>query len=243
MPFKFDQQGKSVSDDILQILSSFKNHSELPAALDLLLMHYKKRPDLFEQFYSIYTQQFEVNLNSPHFEYFTQSAVVKNLCEAVNDTPKDSNILILFVRIASHFLMLDVSKAESGRHNTVTFYTMTLLPDQPVLEYRKMLLSQLYQIYQRGDYGEVQDEIERILYKYGMPRYGADTGLDVVRAEIEEVMKFFSLFRPENLFHCLLAAHIKQVAKHIDYCVLDILSPFLNSEKYIIYCNKTTEKP
>lgn len=235
LAFKDDQQGKSVSDDILQILSSFKNHSELPAALDLLLMYYKKRSDLFEQFCSIYTQQFEVDWESHHFEYYTQRMVVKNLCEAINENPKDTNLLFLFVRIASNFLKLDVSKAESGRHNTVTFYRMTLPPDQPVLEYRKMLLSQLYQIYQRGDCGEVQGEIERILYKYGMSHDGADTGLDVVRAEFEEVMKFFSLFRPENLFHCVLAAHIKQVAKRIDYCALDILSPFLNSEKYIIY--------
>lgn len=232
LPFKDDQQGKSVSDDILQILGSFGDHPELPSALDLLLLYYKKRPDLFEQFYSIYAQQFEVNLDSPRLGYFTQSAVVKNLCEAVNTTPEDANLLTLFVWVASHFLKLDVSKAEGGRHNTVSIYTLTIPPEPPVLEYRKMLWSQLYQIYQRGD---LQAEIEQILYKYGMPYYGVDTGLDVVSAEFEEVLKFFSLFRPENLFHCVLAAHIKQVAKHIDYCALDILAPFLNSEKYKIY--------
>ena len=232
LPFKDDQQGKSVSVDILQILGSFGDHPELPSALDLLLLYYKKRPDLFEQFYSIYAQQFEVNLDSPRLGYFTQSAVVKNLCEAVNTTPEDANLLTLFVWVASHFLKLDVSKAEGGRHNTVSIYTLTIPPEPPVLEYRKMLWSQLYQIYQRGD---LQAEIEQILYKYGMPYYGVDTGLDVVSAEFEEVLKFFSLFRPENLFHCVLAAHIKQVAKHIDYCALDILAPFLNSEKYKIY--------
>ena len=112
------------------------------------MLYYKKRPDLFEQFYSIYAQQFEVNLDSPRLGYFTQSAVVKNLCEAVNTTPEDANLLTLFVWVASHFLKLDVSKAEGGRHNTVSIYTLTLSPNQPVLEYRKMLLSQLYQIYQ-----------------------------------------------------------------------------------------------
>ena len=95
-----------------------------------------------------------------------------------------------------------------------------------------MLWSQLYQIYQRGN---GQAEIEQILYKYSMPHYGVDTGLDVVKAEFEEVLKFFSLFHTENLFHCVIAARIKQVAKHIDYCALDILAPFLNSEKYRIY--------
>ena len=243
LPFKENQQGKRVSDDILQILGSFGNHPELPCALDLLLLYFKKRPDLFEQFYSVYAERFEVNLDSPRYGYFTQSAVVKKLCEAVNATPEDANILTLFVRIASHFLKLDVSKAESGRHNTVSIYTLTLPPDQPVLEYRNMLLSQLYQIYQRGNCGDIQTEIEQILYKYGVSYYGVDTGLDVVRAEFEEILKFFSLFRPENLFHCVIAAHIKQVAKRIDYCSLDILAPFLNSEKYKIYSALALHRP
>ena len=77
LPFDDDQQGKNVSDDILQILSSFENHSEQPTALELLLQYYQKRPDLFEQFYSVYAGRFEVNLDSPRFGYFTQIAVVK----------------------------------------------------------------------------------------------------------------------------------------------------------------------
>lgn len=232
LPFKNDWQSKSVSDDILQILGSFADHPELPSALELLLLYYKKRPDLFEQIYSIYAQQFEVNWDSPRFGYFTQCAVVKSLCEAVNTTPEDVNLLILFIRIACRFLRLDVSKTEGGRHNTVSFYTMILSPDPPVLEYRKMLLSQLYQIYQRGD-GHA--EIEQFLYRYGTPDCGVATSLEVVRAEFEEMLKFFTLFQPENLFHCVIAAHIKQVALDIDYCALEILVPFLNSEKYKIY--------
>lgn len=232
LSFKDDRPDKNISDDILQILGSFEDRPELPTALDLLLLYYQKRPDLFEQFYSTYAGRFEVSLDSPRFGYFTQSAVVKNLCEAVNATPEDMNLLILFVRVAGHFLKFDVSKAEGGRHNTVSIYTLSLPPDQPVLEYRKMLLAQLYKIYQHGN---MQAKIEDILYRYGMPHYGVDTALDVMRAEFEEILKFFSLFQPKNLFHCVIAAHIKQVAKHIDYCALDLLVPFLNSEKYKIY--------
>ena len=103
LPFKDDRQGKSVSDDILQILGNFGDHPELPSALDLLLLYYKKRPDLFEQFYSIYAQQFEVNLDSHRFGYFTQRAVVKNLCEAVNATPEDVNLLIYLFALRAIF--------------------------------------------------------------------------------------------------------------------------------------------
>ena len=38
LPFDDDQQGKNVSDNNLQILRSFENHSELATALDLLLL-------------------------------------------------------------------------------------------------------------------------------------------------------------------------------------------------------------
>lgn len=232
LSFEDNQQGKSVSDDILQILGSFENHPELPAALELVLLYYRKRPDLFEQFCSLYTERFYINLDSPRLGYFTQSAVVNSLCKAVDAEPYDTNLLTLFVRVAGHFLKLDVSKAESGRHNTVAFYTMALTSDWPVLKYRKMILSQLYHIYQCGN---MQTEIERILYEYGMPRYGVDAGLEIIRAEFEEVLIFLTLFQPENLFHCVIAAHFRRVAMCIGYSAPDILAPYINSEKYKIY--------
>lgn len=229
---KDDGPDKTISDDIIEILGSFENHVELPAALDLLLLYYKKRPDLYEQFYSAFAGRFGVDLDSPRFGYYTQSTVVEHLCAAVNASPDDSNLLSLFVHIAGHFLKLDVSKAEGGRHNTVSFYTLALPPDKPVLEYRKKLLSQIYQIYQRGS---MQAEIEHIFDRYGMPHYGVDTNLEVVREEFQIVLNFFSLFQKENLYHCVIAQHIKQVAKRIDYDASDTLLPFLNSDKYQIY--------
>lgn len=232
LSFKDELPYKDISDDILQILGSFKDHSELPTALDLLLLYYKKRPDLFEQFYSIYTRWFEVSLDTLRLGYFTQSAVVKNLCEAVEAEPENTNLLSLFVRVARHFLKLDVSKAESGRHNTVSFYTIMLPPDQPVIAYRKMLLLQLYQIYQRGN---MHAEIEFILYGYGVPNYGVDTNHEVIKTEFEEILSFFSLFQPQKLTHCIIAGHIKHIAEYINYRTLDILIPFLSSEKYKIY--------
>ena len=232
LPNENERQDISVSDDILETLSNFEKYPELPAALDLLLLYYKRRPDLFKQFYNIYTQRFGINLYSIQSEYFAQKAVVKNLCEAVNATPEDMNLLTLFVRVAGHFLELDVSKTEAGRHNTLSFYMLSLPPNQSVLDYRKMLLSQLYQIYQQKN---MQVEIEHILYKYGMLHYHSDTTMNVVRSEFDEVLKFFSLFQTKNLFHCVIAEHIKQIAEHINYTSLDILVPFLNSKKYKVY--------
>lgn len=230
--FKDDRPDKNISNDILQILGSFKNHVELPVALDLLLLYYKKRPDLFEQFYGTFAGRFEIDLDARRFHYYTQSAVVKHLCNAVEADPGDINLLSLFVRVAGHFLKLNVSTAEGGRHNTVSFYTLELPPDKPVLDYRKQLLSQLYKIYQHG---RLRAEIEQILDRYAIPLSGMKDNLEVVKAEFGEVLNFFSLFQTEKLYHCLIARHIEQVAERIGCQVSDRLRLFLNSEKYKIY--------
>ena len=232
LSFQGDRVDKNITDDILQILGDFEDHRELPTALDLLLLYYKKRPDLFEQFYSTYTGRFEVNLDSPRFGYFTQCAVVKNLCDAIDESPEDSNLISLFVHVTGHFLKLDISKGVGGRHNTFTYYKIGLSPDNPVLDYRQNLLAKLYQIYQKGN---MQAEIEYILYTYGQSRYDLEKAQCILRSEFNRILSFFSLFQPSNLFHCVIAAHIEQIAKSIDYSTLDVLVPFLASKKYKIY--------
>ena len=221
-----------ISDKNIQILSGFEDHQELPTALDLLLLYYNKRPDLFEQFYSVYAGKFNVNADSRRMGYFTQSAVVKSLCDAVEANPNDINLLVLFVRVANQLLKLDISKVEGGRHNTVSVFTMALLPDKPVLEYRRKLLTRLFHIYKHGN---MQTEIESLLYKYGIPYYGIETNDDVVRAEFGEILNFFTNLQPLKLYHCVIAEHIQQVANRIKYTNWDILVLFLHSEEYKIY--------
>lgn len=237
---KNDEPDGNVSDDILQILGSFENHDELPTALELLLLYYKKRPDLYKQFYNMFAGQFEVDIDSYRFGYYTQSTVIEHLCAAIDANEDDINLLNLFVHVAGHFLKLSLSKVKGGRHNTVSFYTFALPPDKPILEYRNKLFSKLYQIY---CHGKMHTEIEQILDKYGMPSYGADTSLDIVRAELGEVLNFFPLFQEENLYHCIIAQHIEQVAKRVGCDVSDILSLFLNSDKYKVYSALIQNRP
>ena len=220
------------TDDILQILGSFERHNDLPTALELMLLYYKKRPDLYGQFYNTLAERFGVGMDSQRFGYYTQSTTVEHLCAAIDANPDDSNLLYLFVRVAGRFLEFDFSKTEGGRHNTISFYTLELPPDEAVLAYRKKLLSQIYQIYQRGN---MHTEIEHMLRSYGIPHHESDTYLEVVRAEFAEVLRFFSSFQEENLYHCVIARHMEQIAERIDYDASDTLVPFLNSEKCKIY--------
>lgn len=228
--FKKMESEKSINDDIIGMLCSFKMHPQLPEAIDLLLLYYRKRPDLFEQIYSAFVSHFGVDKDSLRLDYFTQKTVVARLCVAVESNPTDE-LLILFVRVAEQFLKLSFSRTEGGRHNTFTFYTMPLTLHETVLEYRKMLLQQVHRIYESG---KCYEEIESLLMDY-CNGYGERENYEIVKHELDLVLSFFSLFSPDKLYYCVIAEHIKNIAIQAQYDFGNALEPFLKSRKYGIY--------
>lgn len=228
--FKKTESEKSINDDIISILCGFKIHSQLPEAIELLLLYYQKRPDLFEQIYSAFISKFGVDKDAIRLGYFTQKIVVERLCVAVESNPT-VELLLLFVRVAEQFLKLSFSRTEGGRHNTFVLYTVPLALHETVLEYRKKLLQLVYRIYERG---KCHKEIESLLMDY-CEGYGDGEDYEIVKHELDFVLPFFTLFSPENLYHCVIAEHIKKTAKRAEYDCGNLLEPFLKSRKYEIY--------
>lgn len=229
---KNKRQNSAISDEIIQMLGDFKYSDELPLSVELLLSYYKKRPDLFQDFYSVFAEKFQVDLHSKHTQYRTQSIVIDFLCEAVEQSPADINMLGLFVRVAGIYLQFDFSKIASGRHHSMTIYNFALEADRPVLEYRKKLLLHLQIIYKSG---KMNSEIAHILNDYGVAQHGSDVNYDIIREEFAEVLHFFALFQPNDLYACVVASHIKKISVIIDYPLMKQLSPFLNSKKYEVF--------
>ncbi|MEA5040600.1 MAG: ATP-binding protein [Clostridiaceae bacterium] len=228
--FKKTDSEKTISDDIIEILCGFELNLQLPEAIELLLLYYQKRPDLFEQVYSAFVSRFGVDKDSPRFDYYTQKTVVEQLCAAVESNPRDK-VLILFVRVAEQYLKLSFSRTEGGRQRTFTFYTMPLTLHESVLEYRRVLLEQLYKIYESG---KCHEEIESLLMDY-CKGYGEKIDYEIVRQDLKAVLCFFRLLSPENLYHCVIAEHVRNVAQRAEYDCGDTLLPFLRSHKYEIY--------
>lgn len=229
---KDKKQNTTISDEIIQILGNFKDSEDLPSAVELLLMYYKKRPDLFREFYSVFCERFQVDIYSKRLGYRTQLIVVDYLCTAVEQSPNDINMIGLFVQVAGNFLQLDFSTVASGRHHSITISNFALEADQPVLEYRNKLLAHLLSIYQSGT---MNTEIAHIINDYGVAHHGTKVSSDIIRAEFEAILRFFTLFQPDDLYACVLANHIKQLSASINYPSIEPLFPFLNSKKYKVF--------
>ncbi len=236
MPFQKTQSGKSVDDDILSILCGFKSSSLLSTAIDLMLLYYQKRPDLFEQFFSALAFRLGADKDSLVTDYYTQNTVVERICFAVDTVPTEEN-RILFVRLAEEYLQLSFSRTETGRQNTITFYTIPLMPHEIVLQYRKKILDTLYKIYISGN---CHKEIESLLMDYGKLR-GDSEDYEIIRAELPFILDFFSHLSSNSLYHCVIAEHINSVAQSSQYDIGNALDVFLHSKKYLIFHALTSD--
>ncbi len=236
--FKKSETEKEISDTIISILCSFKRHEMLSTALDLLILYYQKRPDLFEQVYRAFASRFGVDKDSYIFDYTAQQIVTDKLCFLAEKNPTLQNLL-LFVRIAENYLKLNFDRIESGRRHSISWYTLPLSYDEHVMVYRVKLLQELFKIYANG---QCHEEIESLLMDYcGKNTYNTD--YLIVEREINHILSFFSMLSPGNLYHCVIAAHIKDISETICSDGVGILLPFLNTQKYQIFSVLNNKNP
>lgn len=99
-----------------------------------------------------------------------------------------------------------MSKTEGGRRNTFTIYTIPVNATKEVIQYRKILINELQNIYKRGLY---KKEIEFALKNYGA---GKSDYIDyeIVREEYSDVMSIVAHLQKDNLCHCLIVKHLKK---------------------------------
>lgn len=221
---------QSITDDIVNVLCDFKEHPQFPAALDLMLIHYKKQPQTFDQIYSAFVTQFEFDKDSAHYGYYTQKTAIEHLCTAIKEDPSDNNLL-LFIRVAEHFLKLAYSKVEGGRHNTVVTYVLSLPYTEDIMSYRNLLWEKLIDIYGEGRF---TSEIENLLKDY-CGNFREDIDWEIVRNDIKGILKLCSLFDTDNIYHCVIAEHIEDIARRARFNCKDSFIPFRESSKFIIY--------
>lgn len=125
-----------------------------------------------------------------------------------------------------------MSKTEGGRRNTFTIYTIPVNATKEVIQYRKILINELQNIYKRGLY---KKEIEFALKNYGA---GKSDYIDyeIVREEYSDVMSIVAHLQKDNLCHCLIVKHLKKVFEKgkIDFDH-ETIDKFIKSPKSIIF--------
>ncbi len=235
--FNRTQPEKSIEDSIISILCGFKHNEQLATAIDLLLRYYQKRPDLFEQVFSALAFQLCIDKISEMLDYYTQNTVVQRLCSMLENTPTEEN-MILFVRVAEEYLKLSYFRIEGSKRHTITYYTLPMMPHETLSKYRKCLIDKLCNIYAGGN---CCSEIESLFMDYCRVSVDGEE-YEIVKEELPNILMIFQFLSPENLYQCMLAEHINEVAQKAQYDIGDELTPFLQSKKYLVFDMLTSHR-
>lgn len=232
LDFKNNENGVQITDEAIELLCGFKNSNQLLEAVELLIEYYTKRPDLFNEIYTVFTREFGVDNASTISEYFSVLTIVECLKKHI-DCNCNRNALALFVRLATHYLHFVFSYTKGDGQHSFTFYTLSIYATPKVIKCRKILLSELQKIYSQGLFNKV---IESTLEGYCIER--ADfIDYEIVKEDYNGILGIISQFQPENLYHCFIVDHLKTVFEKAGIAYLsDTFNQFIESPKYHVFC-------
>ena len=232
LSLSFDKHNgeKSITDDIISILCGFKNTSQLSEAIELLLTYYHKRPDLFDQVYTALISCFGIDQNSSSQNYKVQNTIVAQLCRLFEEDPSD-NTCGLLVRVSEQYLKLEFKHHEEGRKHSYNFYTVFLTFSEVLSAWRIKLIDIIYTIYTLGKF---QDEIEYMLLDFGISCQN-DDDQKILSEDMHRLVHFLYRLDPNNVVHCLIAAHLEQISHTFNCTYREKFAPFLSSYKYKVY--------
>ena len=200
-----EKHSESITDDVIEILGGFYQCDNYSEALDLLLLYYQKRPDLYEQFYTIIKQRLVFNKYSDSFQYRVENHLLEKLKEHSNGWTNEA-VTYLFFDVAKYLLKFRFEWTESNGERTFTINYMTIRGGEQIVNLRKQVWTLLYEICQTQDSTMC---IRDILKEYGD---GSDKSNQIIQTDCPSIYKLIDIsFSTDNLEDCIL------VDKYIDF--------------------------
>lgn len=221
---------QNVENDIIKILGGFADMIDLPSACDLFFQYYRKRPDLYMEFYHGVNLYFGVNKASVHYGFYTQVTFFEKIKEYSDDWEQEF-VALLFLQIAEDFLKLHFSPAEGGRKNTLTIYQIPLAISEGVEKYRKLIWESLSSLSKIEKYKE---KVRKILSSYG--GIIEDISIPVLQFDLKYIKLILkSSFPPDKLKNCILVNKIVQVFNNENCSCESLFSGYFEGEYIQLY--------
>ena len=200
-----ENHSESITDDVIEILGGFYKCDNYSEALDLLLLYYQKRPDLYEQFYTIIKQRLVFNKHSDSFQYRVENLLLEKLKNHSIGWTNEA-VTHLFFDVAKYLLKFRFEWTESNGERTFTINYMTICGGEQIVNLRKQVWTLLYEICPTPDSTMC---IRDILKEYGD---GSDGSNQIIQTDCPYIYKLIDIsFSADNLEDCIL------VEKYIDF--------------------------
>ena len=148
-----------VTNIIIKVLGGFKYTENFELSIELLLIYFKKRPDLIEDFFFVINHNFLFDKDSDNYRYFKETTLLKKLWEATNEG-SNYNETILYIKVAEKALELERSFTEYDVNNqTIIYVVLTLGFNNEVKELRNQIWRKLGVLKKNREYREIINNI------------------------------------------------------------------------------------
>lgn len=201
----FDKQKNNnrIQSKDIKVLTGYKYLDYYSEAVELLLLYYEKRPDLFMDFYFAITTFLMYDKYSVAADCEKEYKFLSELWVRCKDG-NDWKFAILYIRVAEYALQTEFSYTEEGNNSRqVSFVRMALVPSNGVKRIRKAIWDNLFILRRHEQY---LDLINHVLCK----RH--------VNGLYEDATKEIVLFD----FNCIYPF----IDKNIDYTAAKIINAY-----------------
>lgn len=234
---QFDIDSKKNYNNIeceeIAILSSFKYSEYFEDAMELLLLYYKKKPDLIMDFYFAFSDRMSFDINSYKLDYDKELKMVDCLWKHANEG-KDTNVTILLLHVFKEVLKCSFHRTEATENSrSFTMYNLQVLYTDGIKKLRNYIWEVCSRLYSNKEYIGLLNEIISYGYISGLK---PDEAKKIQQYDLQCIKEMF-LDKWENLTfeQCKI---LRELEKHCEWMKIETLGLFdryTENKDFIIY--------
>ena len=213
------------STKIIEILGGFKFTQNYEDAIDLLMRHFDRRPDLIMDFYSVFSERFLYDTHSYKDNYNHEMRLLDKLwCYTENG--ENYNNSILYLNIVEYALKTEISFSEAIRNSkSINYVRMPLGYTEAIATIRTNIWKNLAILRNREEYQSTINNILLGIFFYDLK----DEELkQYLQSDFNTIYDFVINKNSTDFFDAKIVARYKELAEQIG---IEVDSRYMISEQ------------
>ena len=234
---KFDIDSKKNYNNIeceeIAILSSFKYSEYFEDAMELLLLYYKKKPDLIMDFYFAFSDRMSFDINSYKLDYDKELKMVDCLWKHANEG-KDTNVTILLLHVFKELLKCSFHRTEATENSrSFTMYNLQVLYTDGIKKLRNYIWRGFSKLYSNNKYIEQLNEIISLCYISGLEQEEAKQIQQYDLRCIKEM--FLDKWEDLTFEQCKILRELEKHCEWVEIDNRDLFDRYTENKDFMIY--------
>lgn len=234
---QFDIESKKNYNNIeceeIAILSSFKYSEYFEDAMELLLLYYKKRPDLIMDFYFAFSDRMSFDVTSYKLDYDKELKMVDCLWRYANEG-KDINITILLLYVFKELLKCSFHRTESTENSrSFTMYNLQVLYTNGSKKLRSYIWGVLSKLYSNEKYKKLLNDIISYCYASGL---NSEEAKQIQMYDLRCIKEmFFDKWENLSFEQCKI---LRELEKHSEWMEIEnktLFERYTENKDFVIY--------